>query len=325
MNSHNNPVQQQTKKSTAAQDIASTVSANTIALGIDFALNGGMYGIALAAEANIKKPAIQDLLKLNTWRHGYANTWGVLKYGFYPTFLFEVALSEAGKKVNSESFAKYSEFVMPSIVGMGTAPSVSITAINERFNLHFDLPQVIKQQGISGLKKLSAGATPIGLREGLCYYALHHDTSTLAQKFANSMQYPLISSLFRRENGEPTLFTHGLVTVPDAACVFAGQPLTVLAVNAAITKYHLEHANKIDKFAGTNSGYYQTRLLFWKMVCGNIIEQGKKSGLSTVKSFLPGTWLRTLSLFGTVGVFKTCLEPTKELIQENITHRHDRN
>lgn len=322
MSSDHNPEAPQPKKSTALRDILCTVSANTVALGIDYALNGGAYGIALTAEANIKKPSISDLLKLNTWRHGYANTWGVLKYGFYPTFLFEVALAEAGKKVNSATFSRYSEMVMPTIVGMGTAPSVSITAINERFNLRYDLLQVVRQQGFFGLKKLSAGATPIGLREGLCYYALHHNTSPLAKRIANNMHYPAISFLFRRENGDPTLLTQSLVTVPDAACVLAGQPLTVLAVNASITKYQLQQTNKIDYPVGTTASYFQTRVLFWKMVCENIIEQGKKSGLSPLKSFLPGTWLRTASLLGTVGVFKTCLEPTKEFIQEHITHRY---
>lgn len=318
MNAHANP-EPAPEKQTVARDLACTIAANTTALAIDFTLNGGPYGIALAAEATVKKPTVHDLLKLSTWRNGYANTWGVLKYGFYPTFLLEVALSEAGKQVNSAAFSNYSDMFMPTLVGMGTAPAVSVAAINERFQMNQDLLQVIKQKGLGGLKKISAGATPIGLREGLCYYALHHDTSPWATHIASVAQYSCVSFFFSRQDGQPTLFTKSLVSLPDVACVLAGQPLTVLAVNAAITKFTLQQ--QPARTIGNTAGYFQTRLLFWELVCNTIIAQGKKSGLSPIKSFLPGTWLRTASLLGTVGVFKTCLEPTKSWIHDNITHR----
>lgn len=323
MNAHNHPDSQDnnrqtnTAKATPFKDLASTVAANTVALGVDYFLNGGPYGIALVAEANVKKPTINALLQAHTWSNGYAKTWSVLKGGFYPTFLCEVFLSEASKQLNSANFSHHLELFMPTLVGMGTAPAISLAAINERYGTKFDLFKTLRSQGVRGAAKLSAGATPIGVREGLCYYALHHDSSSWAKQIAAITEESALAFLFHRQNGEPSLLSQCLAAAPDATCVFVGQPLTVLAVNAAITKYQFnQHANDVVN----NGSYLRNRISFWQAVHQNIVTKGQQSGLSPLKSYSPGIWLRTLSLFGTVGVFKTCLEPTKEWIQSNITH-----
>lgn len=311
----------------SARDISRTILANTGALIIDFVVNGIPYGQALQAEAKVQKPPFRDLLNWNRCLSGYKTTWGVLKYGFYPMFLAEVALAEVCKQSESPTLHFWSTSLMPGLLGMGSAPAVSQAAINAHLShtdgpkaLKIDLLEVAKKQGLKGVVKLTGGAVPIGVREALCYRALHHDTSPIARNIATTAhRYQFFSAVLRKQDGNPTIVARSIANIPDALSIFAGQPLTMLAVNASIHKYHL--MQQPTSLNSKTSSYLTRRIEFWKQVIQQIMKEGKKSDLSAIRSFSPGTVLRTVSVLGTVGVFKTCLEPLETLVGQHVTHR----
>jgi len=307
------------------RQIARTILSNTIVLGCDYLATSMPFGMALKAEALVQKPTWRDLLKRKEWKDSYKRTWGVLKYGFYPTFLLEVAVSEAAKRTRSPMLASYSDLIIPTLISAGTAPASSIVAINTRYKLQLDLLQLYRQKGLSGVTKLTGGPISVGIREGLCFYALHHKTSDFAQRIAdNSAQYQSVSSLYRKSDGNPTWVSKLLATSSDGLAMLAAQPLTIFAANAATFKYQLQQQpDLMPKKPKLTSplALIRWQLNFARYVCHNIVEEGKKTGLSPFKSFAPGVVVRTGSLLGTLTVFKYCLDPVTQAVSENITHR----
>lgn len=304
----------------AFRRISQTVIANTVMLGADFACSSMPYGMALKAEALVKSPKFSDLFKLSEWRGAYARSWSVLKWGFYPTFLAEVAATESVKQLGSPALTYYSELFMPGIIGSLTAPAVSFAAINTRFKeAKLDLVQVAREQGVAGVKINSAGFVAIGIREAACYYALHNDTSKTAQAIADKMQSPL----FRDKDGKPTRASKWLAALPDAALLAASQPLTMFAVNAATLKYQRMQQPGQPKKPKLRSpiALLTFQMQFMQDVCRQITQEGRQSGLSTFFSFSPGFVVRTSSLFITLSVFKYGLDPVMQLVGNNITHR----
>ncbi|MDR3491969.1 MAG: hypothetical protein P4M12_08015 [Gammaproteobacteria bacterium] len=331
------PKPQETKESkspavapdSASRQVAQTVLSNTIVLGADFATTSMPYGMALKAEALVRRPVWTDFLRRNEWIGAYKRTWGVLKYGFYPTFLLEVAATETTKQLGSPTIAHYSDILMPAIIGAGTAPAVSFAAINARHNLQLDIAQVLRAQGVRGVTRLTGGPSAIGLREAICYKALHHDTSDLALRIADSSSaYQLTSFLFKNKDNKPTLLAKLVASSPDALGLLVTQPLTMFAVNAGIQKFHLQQQpNTTDQKPKVTSPF---ALLKWQAgflqnIGRSIMTEGKSHGLSKVLSFSPGAVARTASLFGTLTVFKYALEPAKTVVADNITHRKPKN
>ena len=83
------PDQQQTPL--ASKEIATKLIANTMTLAADYVVDGGTYGISFNASAAVKEVPLKELLKPRIWIQGYYTTWQVLKFGFYPAFLAEIA------------------------------------------------------------------------------------------------------------------------------------------------------------------------------------------------------------------------------------------
>jgi hypothetical protein len=311
-------------RDSAARRITQTVLSTSMVLGADFVTTSMPYGMALKAEALVRRPLFSDLLLKSEWVGAYKRSWGVLKYGFYPTFLVEVAATETTKQFASPKIAQYSDTIMPAIIGAGTAPAVSFAAINARFNLQFDILHVLKTQGFKGVSRLTGAPGIIGIREAICYKALHHDTTAFAKRIANaSSNSHIMSSLLKNKDGNPSPVARIIASTPDAAGLLLTQPLTMLAVNAGIHKYaKQQHPNVAEKpTIASPVALLKWQLGFWQEICSSIICEGKKHGLSQRLSFAPGIAARTLSLFGTLGVFKYAMEPSKQLVAETITHR----
>lgn len=286
------------------QNIFREIIANTATLGVDFVVNGGTYGMGFVAGAKVQATNLAALSSLRSWLNGYTVTSRVLKYGYYPAFLVQVGLVEGVKHSGSGFINQHSDAIMPALVGVLTTPACSIAAINESTpNANLRLMEMLKKTGLRSVLHVSSGMTPIALREMLCFQALHHDTTTWAQQIADSSAaYPRTSIAFRRQDGSATPLSHCLASVFDVVAILAGQPLSTLASQAAI----LKHQRSLQPATTPSTGMLSSRLTFWRDTCKQIVEKGKASGLSPIRSFAPGTAIRTFSLLGTLGVFNIC-------------------
>ncbi len=301
------------------REITKGVIATSIVLGIDYSTTSMPYGMALKAEALVKSPQWGHLLQRSEWKEAYTRSWSVLKYGFYPTFLLEKAATETTKHFGTSTIADYSDLVMPGLVGMGTAPAVSFAGINARYGTQLDVLQVLRTQGIRGVTRLTGGAGTIGVRELTCYQVFHHDTSEQAKYIANAGG----SRLFKRQDGTPTIVSTAIADIPDGLALLATQPLTMFAVNAAKHKYAaLLQPNATQKPSITAPvALLKYQLEFLQQICSEIMKEGKTHGLNRFLSFSPGIVARTVSLFGTLSVFKYCLGPAEKVVADNVTHR----
>jgi hypothetical protein len=275
---------------TTLSDIPAKIASTSLVLAADFFANGGSYGFCIKAQAHVKPVTLSELCKPSEWFKAYGRTWNVLKYGFYPMFLTEVALSEAMKQVVPTSHAHYSDFIMPAVVGIGVAPAASVAAINEKFPSQKPLNLItqLRNGGIRAVTAKTGGVSPIALREALFYYAVHDDSK-------NPFAYAF-----------------------DISAILLGQPLSMFATNAAILK-HQEQINSPQPLA-SKSFFLQTRLSFWLRVCELIISEGKKSNLSTPQSFAPGAFMRSITLLGTYGIFRLCSKPAEDTVNTLVTN-----
>lgn len=296
--------------------IVQSIVSNTIVLGLDYVATSMPFGMALKAEALVRKPQWNDLLQWREWKDAYKRAWNVLKYGFYPSFLLGVATSEATKQLDSPIMARYGDFIMPGIINMATAPASSLVSINTRYHLQLDLIRLYRQRGMSGVSALTGGVCCIGLREALCFHALHHNSNVLAKRIADGgAAYRTTAFVFRKQDGNPTIFSKLLASFPDGLAMLAAQPLTIFAANAAVCKYRIQQDVSLMMAKPKLTSPISLLRWQWKFgqfVCQSIVEEGKKSGLSFFKSFAPGVVVRTSSLLGTLTVFKYALEPVTE-------------
>jgi hypothetical protein len=298
----------------AMERILLQLSTTTILLIGDFLLNGGTYGMSLEAGAEVKKVTLRHLTQPSNWQNGYARTWQMLKFGFYPVFLFEVVCAETGKALGTAAFSHYSDFVMPGLVGVLIAPSMSFSALNQLHDkkFHADFLHILKTEGVRGITRRSAGGTLLGLREALSYKALHHDTSAWEKSLVtHTEKYSLFSFLFRGKDGNPTPVAKGFVSIFDLGLIMAGQPLTTLAINAAIYKNRQTYsANSL-----TPREYGVSRINFWRGTWQLIVD---KSGSKPWQGLFAGSSLRFASLAGMLGIFKYGSAPVESFVQRHL-------
>lgn len=296
--------------------IAHKIISNAIVLLCDYGATSMPYGMALKAESLVEKPKLRDFVKPAEWVGAYKRTWGVLKYGFWPTFLLEVAAAETTKRYGTPFMAAWADTVMPGVIGAGTAPAVSFAAINTRFKTNLDVWQVLRTQGVSGVTRYTGGAVVLGAREALCYQIFHHDSSPWAKIIADKTG-------LKNKDGKPNLFATLLASTPDGLGLLATQPMTMFGVNSAIRKYMLQQSGALAQKPGLTA---PAALLKWQLqnaleVCRLIQSEGRSHGLNSFFSFSPGVVARTASLFGTLAVFKHCLPVAEQVVHDHVTHR----
>lgn len=300
------------------KEIATKVIANTITLVGDFVVDGGTYGLGFTASARVKEVTFKELRDPRVWLRGYHTTWQVLKWGFYPAFLAEVAAAEAGKHFKSPISSELTETLMPGLVGTLITPASSLAAINQLRPLdqQLNFTSLLRTEGLRGISRVSAGATVIGLREWLCFWGLHHPSHLWSNAIAESSQkYHFLSTLFSRQDGSPTIAAKGIVAFVDISAILASQPLSILASNAAIYKSKQFGAPVVSQ------SYLASRATFWSGVTKQIITEGEKNGLSPARCLGPGFAMRMTSFVGMYTLFKNGYKPIEDFTRENITFK----